>query len=237
MITIDDFNRLVAQLKSKIFLLVGRGILKAVNNAQQTQKIQLTGLAGETRTDMERPQPYGMESFPYTGAEVVFLSINGNRNQGLAALIYDRRYRLKDLALGEVALYTKGDTDADDNIGRHRIHMKPVSAETDIIATFLNITAENNAQDDGWIKAVTKLFELTVRSGFSITGDPIITGDVEVTGILDVTGNIDSGADITAGGNVADSIGSMADIRLAYNAHIHPHGLGPGNTGPPVPLM
>ena len=67
-IDIPDLRRIVTGIKSKMFLLLGRAILTAINNSESTQKLQVTLLAGETATDMERFQNYGFESFPLAGA-------------------------------------------------------------------------------------------------------------------------------------------------------------------------
>lgn len=106
MITLQSLQRFLAPIKRKIFLLIGRCILAAVNNSEQTQKVQVTGLKNENITDMERPQPYGFESYPKTGAEVTAGFINGNRDQGLAIVISDRQYRPTTLSEGEVAVYS-----------------------------------------------------------------------------------------------------------------------------------
>lgn len=103
---LSDFNRLIDIIKRKIYLLIGRAILTAVNNDEKTMKIQVTGLNGETITDIERMQEYGFESYPKTGsAESVVLFPNGNRDRGFAICVHDREYRPTDLAEGEVRVY------------------------------------------------------------------------------------------------------------------------------------
>ena len=105
-VDIPDLRRVVSGIKSKMFLLLGRAILTAINNSESTQKLQVTLLAGETATDMERFQNYGFESFPLAGAEVAVMFLGGNREAGIALVVHDRRYRPTDLASGEVAIYT-----------------------------------------------------------------------------------------------------------------------------------
>ena len=107
MIEIKDIHRLLAPIKNKIFLLIGRAILKAINNSEGTQKIQVVGLSGETITDIERMQEYGFESYPVAESEAVVLYINGNRDQGLAICVHDRSNRPDDLAEGESQMYSK----------------------------------------------------------------------------------------------------------------------------------
>ncbi|RJX18969.1 MAG: phage baseplate assembly protein V [Desulforudis sp.] len=104
---IGDFKRLTQTIKNKIFLMVGRAILAAVNNTDSTQMVQLELLDGEVVTDIERMQEYGFETFPEPGAEAVPLFVNGNRDQGVVLVIHDRRYRPTTLKEGEVMIYTK----------------------------------------------------------------------------------------------------------------------------------
>jgi phage baseplate assembly protein V len=118
--TWNDFKRLIAPLQRKIFLLLGRALLTAVNNAEGTQKIQIKVLSNETITDVERFQEYGLETYPFAGAEVMTLFLNGNRDHGIAICVHDRRYRPKDLVEGEACMYTDEDQETDG----HRVHLQ-----------------------------------------------------------------------------------------------------------------
>ena len=130
MLTLNDFSRLIGKIKSKLMLMVGRSVLAAVDNSEQTQKVQVVAMYDETITGIERFQEYGFETRPAKDAEVLVVFINGNRDQGIAACVHDRRHRPQDLAEGDVAVYTSEDGGA----GAHRIHLKKSGKETDIIA-------------------------------------------------------------------------------------------------------
>lgn len=56
----------------------------------------------------------------------------------------------------------------------------------------------------------------------------VAPGGASVQGDLEVSG------DVLAGGDVADAVGTLAALRIAYNAHTHTDPQG-GVTGPPVP--
>ena len=106
MITTDNFTRWTDRIKKKIFLLIGRALLTAIDNSGKTQKIQVSALKDETITDIERFQEYGLETYPKVGTtEAVIAFINGNREQGIALCLHDREYRPLDLIEGEVRLY------------------------------------------------------------------------------------------------------------------------------------
>jgi len=114
----NDFKRLIAPLRRRIFLALGRGIVAAINNTEGTQKVQITALSRESITDIERFQEYGFETYPFSDAEVFSGFLNGNRDHGIVLCVHDRRYRPKDLVEGEVCMYT--DEDSSD----FRFHLK-----------------------------------------------------------------------------------------------------------------
>jgi phage baseplate assembly protein V len=104
--TLNDFSRLTDVIKRKIFLLLGRALLTAVNNAEKTQKIQVSLLKDETVSDIERFQEYGFETFPKKGsAESIIGFLNGNRDHGIVLCVHDREYRPTDLVEGDTRHY------------------------------------------------------------------------------------------------------------------------------------
>ena len=117
MITIRDITKLLNPIKRKIYLLIGRAILTAVNNTgkvgfhdsgsrKNPQRVQVTGLAGETLTDLDRFQEYGFETYPKTGtAEAVLISPDGTRANAFIVMIQDNEYRPDDLNEGDSCQY------------------------------------------------------------------------------------------------------------------------------------
>lgn len=107
---IDDFKRLVRPIKNRIFLMLGRAVLKLVENDEATQRLSVIALADETISRIERFQEYGFETYPLTESQVFIGFLNGNRDHGIALCTHDDRYRPTDLSEGETALYTDEDT-------------------------------------------------------------------------------------------------------------------------------
>ncbi len=101
---IRTINKITAPLARRVNLMVARGVLSLVNDAAKMQGVQVKLLSGEVR-DMERFQNYGFTSQPHAGAEVAAVFVGGNRDHGLVLAVDDRRYRVKALAAGEVALF------------------------------------------------------------------------------------------------------------------------------------
>lgn len=98
---------MLQNLKNKIFLMLGRGIVKALKTDEGAQLIQVVALDGETISDIERAEEYGFTAVPEVESEATIGFINGNRDHGIILCIGDRRYRPTTLASGEVMVYDK----------------------------------------------------------------------------------------------------------------------------------
>lgn len=103
--TVANVMLLLAPIRRRIMNLVARGIVLSSDDTKERQAIQGALLAGEVRDGLERFQQYGVTSRPKDGAELVAIFLAGNRDHGLVLAVEDRRYRLKGLEKGEVALY------------------------------------------------------------------------------------------------------------------------------------
>ena len=109
------FNRLIRPLKRRVFLMVSRAVIKIINDAEGIQKLQLVGYDGELHEGVERFQEYGFTSHPKSGAEAVVVAVAGNRGHSLVIALDDRKFRLKSLQPGEMAIY--------DDLGQ-KVHLK-----------------------------------------------------------------------------------------------------------------
>lgn len=99
--------RVIEAILKKLFLLIGRGIVKQVNASGKVQRIQITGVKGEIISDMERMQNYGFESYPSTEMEATTLFFNGNRDQGVVICVTDRAVKPITLSENDVLVYDK----------------------------------------------------------------------------------------------------------------------------------
>jgi len=118
-------DKTLGPLVRRIRLALGRGIVRLVSDATGIQTVQLDLMANETRSKVERFQEYGFTSVPLAGAEAAVIFMGGNRDHGIVIAVDDRRYRLKALESGEVAIYT----DEGDKI--HLKRGKIIEIETD----------------------------------------------------------------------------------------------------------
>jgi len=118
--------------------LLARGTVVLANSANKLQSLQMRLTAGEVNDDMEHFEPYGFTSNPLAGAEGIATFLGGDRSHGVVLVVADRRYRLKALAAGEVAIYTdEGD----------KIHFKR-GRVIDIDTATLNIRASSGVTID-----------------------------------------------------------------------------------------
>ena len=99
-------DRWTRSIRSRIAGLMARGQVLRAEDASGLQRLQLRLLAGETSLDLEHLQAYGFTSVPLAGAEpALALFLQGDRSNGLVIGVADRRYRLRPLEAGDVALY------------------------------------------------------------------------------------------------------------------------------------
>ena len=86
--------------------MVSRCTVALATAARKMQALQIRLTAGEVKDDVEHLEPYGYTSNPHPGAEGVAVFPGGDRSHGVVVVVADRRFRLKGLKPGEVALYT-----------------------------------------------------------------------------------------------------------------------------------
>jgi phage baseplate assembly protein V len=104
--TLNDLARHLRPLVTRVGNMVAPALVERVDDATKMQACQISLSEGEVRADVEHPQNYGFTSVPFAGAEATVVCVGGRRDHCIVLTVDDRRYRLKGLAEGEVALYT-----------------------------------------------------------------------------------------------------------------------------------
>lgn len=171
---IQILKRLLTPIKNKIFLLIGKGILKIVENTADTQLLQATFLNGETFSKLRRMEDYGVTSYPLADAEPVGVFVNGNRASGLIITVHDRRTRPTDLAEGEVCMYTNEDAD-----NPFRIHLKAgriVAVQGDKFEMSIDTQVDI---DSPVIKLTATGGEITINSDTKVIVESAIQVDID----------------------------------------------------------
>ena len=167
-------NKLLDPLRRRMRLMIGRAVLAAAaDDSKGVQLVQVKLLDGEVADGVERMQSYGYTSVPLAGAEGVMACVSGDRNHGIVVVMDDRRYRLKNLQPGEVALYT----DEGDTIVMKRGRKIEVTAGAEITATAPVVKVEASTK----VTLTTPLVEMT--QDLSVGGSVSVVGDVVANGI------------------------------------------------------
>lgn len=118
--------------------MLARGTVVLANAGKKMQSLQIRLTAGELKDGVEHFEPYGFTSNPLPSAEVLTAFLGGDRSHAVVVVASDRRYRIKELAPGEVAIYTdEGD----------KIHFKR-GRIIDIETQTLNIKAGTSVNFD-----------------------------------------------------------------------------------------
>lgn len=160
---------MLAPIKRRLAMLAARSVVRLVDDTSDRQTLQVEILKAELRDGIERVQNYGFTSHPQTGCDAIILCAGGAREQSIAIVVDDRRYRLK-LQPGEVAVY--------DDLGnfvqllRDRIHAKhtdEIKAEAPTVRV---------AATDVIIDATTT----TINSDVNVVGNTTFTGTVKANG-------------------------------------------------------
>lgn len=205
-------GRMLQPLQRKLRLLVTRGVVQLVDPSTLLQQLQVSAVGQELLDSIEHWEPYGYTSRPHSGAEALLAAIGGDRDHTVAVNVADRRFRLRSLAAGEVALYT----DEGDVIHFKRGNHIYVDAMTKVTVKAPNVDV---------IASVQILLDTpqTVCTGdLSVDGDVAITGDTSVGGAASVTGITTVGALATTGAGGASSVtGGLGIDGVAFGTHVH----------------
>ena len=103
----SNVSRALRPLWRRVLSAVGRGFVSLATDDQELEQLQLKLFAGEVRGDLEVLGHYGLASAVEPGAEAVVVFLGGNRDAGVIVSADDRRYRPRDLAPGEVRVYSR----------------------------------------------------------------------------------------------------------------------------------
>lgn len=252
---LEQLQKFIAPLKRKVMQTVSRAIITALSDSSGIQQLQAALLADELQSNIDRLQNYGFTSVPKVGAEGIFLSVGGAREHGVLIAVDDRRYRLKNLASGEVAIYTdEGDkihfkrggiievnaTNRIDLIATSKV--KVTAPDAEIACTNAKVTASTKAEVTTptvtltasiKIDAITPLLNVSGLIGCAgiAMGVPPVAGEANIAGPLKVTGSVE------ATGDVQDANGTMQEMRTIYNGHTHSDPQGGTTGGPSAPMV
>lgn len=160
---------LIAPLARQAAMSIARAVVRLVDDSKGRQTLQAEILEGELRDGVERAQNYGFTSHPLGDADAVIVCAGGQREQAIAIVVDDRRYRIS-LQAGEVAMY--------DDLG-NKIQLLRNMVRVDAVQHL-----EASAPTTRIMSAVTIEGSLNVQGPSTMNGNVNIVGDVDTTGGL-----------------------------------------------------
>lgn len=92
-------------IQQQILGLIERAVVNSLDASGKCQSADVALIAGEQKGGIEHIEPYGFTARAHAGAEAILLFPDGDRSHAVTLAVSDRRYRLKGLKSGEVALY------------------------------------------------------------------------------------------------------------------------------------
>lgn len=158
-------------LAERVRGMVSRCVVNLVSDAFKLQALQVTMMADQTADDVEHYQHYGFTSVPLPGAEGVALAVGGSTGHTLVINVDDRRYRLRGLPGGEVALY--------DDQGQ-KVHLTRGGIVIDGAGKPVSIT--NTPSVTMTTPQVTCTGHLTVGGNLAVVGNTSMAGNLGVAG-------------------------------------------------------
>lgn len=181
---IGQVREMMGGLEGRVRGMVARAILRLVDDARAAQEVQIELLEGESQDAVERFQNYGLTSVPHPGAEALVVFAGGLRSHGVVLAVEDRRYRLRGLEAGEVALYD--DLGNVVKLGRDAIVVTAVSKLT-VDAPAIEVTCQTAEVTADSVTITANTVDLggsggaaVARIGDDVVGGKIISGSSKV---------------------------------------------------------
>lgn len=103
---------MVAPLERRLMLVASKFVLSLAKDGRAMQGAQGTALDSEVLDDHEHMQPGGLTHVAVPGAEGVFLTVGGARDDGVVICVSNRGNRPKNLAQGDTCVYSASATQA-----------------------------------------------------------------------------------------------------------------------------
>lgn len=146
-------RRLMAPLERRLLSLASRSTLVLVDDSGTKQLVQITALASERGSKIQRLQSFGFTANPPPGCSGLLISIGGSRTHCLF-IEGENGNRKKDLQTGESAQYNDfGDYILLDKDGNCRVHASTkVLIEAPEAELTGNCTVDGNLHVKGDIK-------------------------------------------------------------------------------------
>lgn len=187
-----------------------QGSITGADGTKNLRTVQITILGEEVRENLEHVEPYGFTSEPFTDGktDAIALNLNKELSHGVVIAIADRRYRIKNMEQGEVAIY--------DDKGR-TVFLHREGIEINGVYSPINIHTTGNIYINSSATVNVDAKEVNITSPSNN-----VNGPLKVTGLITGQGGLAiSGGD---GANVTGTIHATGDItagNISLQNHVH----------------
>lgn len=227
---ISFFQRAMQPLKTRVQLMVGKCVIAAVNDSGAIQELQIKALAGETMGRVPRVQEFGFASNPPVGSEAIVVALGGNRENLVVIATDNRQVRFKNLASGEMAIYTDDGT----YLVLKKAGQVELKAATKVLVDVPNAEFTGNVRIKGNLQVdldtlMLQKLQVNQTGNFTIgVGAGYYSGPLGVTPMpVVIPVPVQAQQTITASGvitgpNVVGGGTDLASVKSTFNAHTHP---------------
>lgn len=213
--------KMLTGFRRRIQMLIGRGEITLSDDSDGHQRVQAEMLADELLDNVERMQEYGFTGRPPAGSTGVFVFLSGARANGVCISAEHRASRVRNLAEGEVAVYT----DEGDVIYFRRGRLIEINSggRVKVTAPDVEVVASTKVTITSPLTAISQ--NVTIGGTLAVAGQITGQGGMAISGGsgAQVTGNIS----VTGGNVTADGVG----LKTHHHTGVQ---TGSGNTGGPV---
>lgn len=215
------FQRAMKPIKDRLYLLAGKAIIKAVNDGAPIQELRISALAGEAMDRIARMQEFGFSSNPPAGSEGIILALGANRENLVMIATENRNVRIKNLASGEMVIYT------DDGTYLHlkksgQVELK-TAVKTLIDCPDVEMTGNLLVKGDTIIeKTLLVKDDVTFDTNLLVKINAIVQGILGAGSFTGATGGpVTSTQNITTTANVIGGGTDLASVKSTFNGHKH----------------
>ncbi|EMB4692027.1 phage baseplate assembly protein V [Citrobacter farmeri] len=152
-------------LQRQVLCLIGRAVVKSIDAASKCQMVDVELIGAQTKAGIEHLEHYGFTSHAKPGSEGVVLFPDGDRSHGIVIAVADRRYRLRGLEEGEVALY--------DDLGQ-KVHLTRSGIIVDGAGKLIRFVNAPKARFEMDIEATGHIKDLCDSGGLTMSAMRIV---------------------------------------------------------------
>ena len=216
-------RQLLAPLARRVRMLATKALVSQADDSLPLQMLQLTALAGERLSNVQRIQQFGSRGNPPAGSQALLICVGGSRSFPVVVAVENPGAApAGSLPSGGYEIYDANGTYLRFN-NDGTFYLK---AATSGVVDCPTVEFTGNAVIDG---------NLTVKQNLLVDQNATILGVLEAEGVDGSGNSITTVGKIAGGADVSDSHGTMQAMRGVFNTHTQPVVSGTAEA-PPVPM-